>query len=43
MIASLEAWGAAGHAATVGVALALRTPIVPQKITLPRAHDPLRD
>jgi hypothetical protein len=43
MIASLDAWGAAGHAATVAVALALRKPIVTQKIALPRAHDPLRD
>jgi hypothetical protein len=43
MIASLDAWGAPDHAATVAVALALRTPFAPQKIALGRATDPLRD
>ena len=43
MVASLNAWGAAGHAATVAVALALRTPIATQQIALTRASDPLRD
>jgi hypothetical protein len=43
MQASLEAWGAPGHAATIGVALALRAPMAPQKRSLPPAPDPLRD
>ena len=43
MIASLDAWGAPDHAATVAVALALRTPMATQKIALRRASDPLRD
>jgi hypothetical protein len=43
MLTSLEAWGAPGHAATLAVALALRTPIVTQEIALGRASDPLRD
>jgi hypothetical protein len=43
MQASLEDWGAPGHAAAIGVALALRAPMAPQKLSLPPAPDPLRD
>ncbi len=43
MIASLEAWGAPGHAETVAVALALRAPLTAREISLGQAPDPLGD
>jgi uncharacterized protein YfiM (DUF2279 family) len=43
MIASLEAWGAPGHAETVAVALALRAPLTAREISLGRTPDPIGD
>jgi hypothetical protein len=43
MIASLEGWGAPGHAATVALALALCAPTATRQIGLTHAPDPLRD